>query len=370
MNPNQKRYFDNLDALRFFAFGMVFLSHGFFELPVGEGTQKLNVLSSFSHLGRLGVDFFFVLSSFLITWIILEERKATGGFRTGFFLIRRSLRIWPLYFLIVMFGYSVIFLQQQLTPSPMAHENPSPWWFVFFIVNFYIVQHGDSFLFFLVFLWSIAIEEQFYLFWATVMRWFREWLALLCYTLILSSLIYRYFHLDQSRDLYFHTLSALGNFGVGALTALFCYRQESNFQRICELPKIFIVSGYLLLFACIIFYESIFNFRWLMVNERLFFSLLFAFVISEQCFCTNSFYKAGKFPALNYLGKISYGLYCYHGLVITIVTQAFVFTGNGWHNGWIVAAMGLMFFSLTVLVAHISYRFYEGKFLEWKRDYY
>lgn len=370
MNANAKRHFENLDALRFFAFLLVFLSHGFFRLPLLQGTEQVSTLASFAHLGRLGVDFFFVLSSFLITWIILEERQATGQFKAGYFLIRRSLRIWPLYFIIVLLGYTVIFLQHQFLNTQSTHENPSPGWFLFFIINLYIVHHGDAFLFFLVFLWSVAIEEQFYLFWAAVMRWLPKLLTPVCLSIIFISLLYRFFHLDQSTGLYFHTLSALGNFGVGALTAIFCFRQGPIFHLMQHPPKLFTALIYLLLLTCIIFYERIFNAPVLVVGERLLFSLLFAFVIFDQCLGHRSLFKAGSSAVVNHLGKISYGLYCYHGVVITFTVQALHHFRIRYESGWVMMGMAFLIFMLTVALAHVSYRFFEGRFLDMRRKYY
>ena len=89
-----KHFFKNLDALRFFSFLAVFLSHALFPGKLEDGEGILQGIGSISHLGRLGVDCFFVLSSFLITWIILEEFGSTQNFKIGYFFVRRILRIW------------------------------------------------------------------------------------------------------------------------------------------------------------------------------------------------------------------------------------------------------------------------------------
>src|SRR5947207_13847391 len=91
-----KHFFKNLDALRFLSFFAVFISHAFFRIPNVSGSGFFSAMDRFSHLGRLGVDFFFVLSSFLITWIILEEIVSTRKFILGYFYMRRSLCIWQL----------------------------------------------------------------------------------------------------------------------------------------------------------------------------------------------------------------------------------------------------------------------------------
>ena len=144
MSSSNKTYFPNLDATRFFAFIPVFFTHVFFS-------QNPKVLNSFTYhfvethlkVGILGLDYFFVLSSFLITWIILEEYQNHGTVNLKNFFARRSLRIWPLYFFIVAIGFGAA---SYFTTAPL----PGLPYFLFFVLNFYIVQHGDAFLFFLV----------------------------------------------------------------------------------------------------------------------------------------------------------------------------------------------------------------------------
>ena len=108
-----KYYFPNLDASRFWAFIPVYLTHCFYS------TNSTIINSNFyvfvQHhlkLGLLGLDYFFVLSGFLITWIIIEEQKQTKKFSLKNFYVRRGLRIFPLYFLMVCIGFFIQFLTE------------------------------------------------------------------------------------------------------------------------------------------------------------------------------------------------------------------------------------------------------------------
>jgi len=102
-----KVYFDNLDGLRFFCFLAVFLFHSFHtDLP----TVKQHWLYSFFKFelfgnGFLGVNFFFVLSGFLITYLLIKEKTRNRFIHIGNFWVRRILRIWPLYFACVIYGF-------------------------------------------------------------------------------------------------------------------------------------------------------------------------------------------------------------------------------------------------------------------------
>ena len=96
-----KKHFENLDGLRFLAAISVIFAHCTVFIPFSANNPVSTVLSKmFLYNGDLGVNFFFVLSGFLITYIILEE-KQTGNFSIKSFYIRRVLRIWAVYFIVV-----------------------------------------------------------------------------------------------------------------------------------------------------------------------------------------------------------------------------------------------------------------------------
>src|SRR6476660_5257777 len=103
-----KVFFPNLDGLRFFAFFLVYLQHAFGDLlaEIGQPGFWLGRLqTNVSGAGGIGVSFFFVLSGFLITYLILREIQLYGFLDVRAFYIRRSLRIWPLYYAVIIFGF-------------------------------------------------------------------------------------------------------------------------------------------------------------------------------------------------------------------------------------------------------------------------
>jgi peptidoglycan/LPS O-acetylase OafA/YrhL len=98
-------YRPELDILRFIAFLAVFTSHAV-DYPLSFLLQHhvplfaASSLLAIAHGGPYGVDVFFVLSAYLITELLLREKRATGGLRVPAFYVRRALRIWPVYFLV------------------------------------------------------------------------------------------------------------------------------------------------------------------------------------------------------------------------------------------------------------------------------
>ncbi len=105
-------WFPGLNALRFFAAAIVILMH----IHSNQGVVGLPQLPAFAILfkGLYGVSFFFVLSGFLITYLLLKENKKTGSVNVKQFYLRRVFRIWPLYFIVVAAG---MFFYWQLAPS-------------------------------------------------------------------------------------------------------------------------------------------------------------------------------------------------------------------------------------------------------------
>jgi peptidoglycan/LPS O-acetylase OafA/YrhL len=102
----QKIFFPNLDGLRFICFLLVYLYH--WNLNCALAIENTSVRNSFNFLfgnGNIGVNIFFVLSGFLITFLLIKEKEFSGGVHLKHFYVRRILRIWPLYFLIVVKSY-------------------------------------------------------------------------------------------------------------------------------------------------------------------------------------------------------------------------------------------------------------------------
>ena len=145
----KKIYFPNLNGLRFFAALSVMVYHFF----------GINVLN-----GHFGVILFFVLSGFLITYLLLEELKNTDTISIKKFYVRRILRIWPLYFFILLLSTVLIFFETGIDNS---YSQALPY-YLFFIPNLaFVMNIGIKYA---VVLWSVGAEEQFYLVWPWIIR--------------------------------------------------------------------------------------------------------------------------------------------------------------------------------------------------------
>ncbi len=363
-----KNYFENLDATRFLGFFHVFLAHCFFTTnPQIENSKAFHIATVNIRSGFLGLDYFFVLSSFLLTWLALNEWQKTGNFKPGLFMIRRGLRLWPLYFLLVLGTYiTVFFWGDRFSIS----ELPPISVFLLFVSNLWVSIHGQGFLFLLVFFWSIAVEEQFYVFWAFVLRFLHNHLVVVSFVMIAISLIFRALNLQNEPNLFFNTLSYLGNFGIGALTANLAFQQGALLRRIEQMPRWFILSTYLLLLTLTLGYFRWFQSPFMIVTEKIIFGIFFSFLILEQCYAKNSLFKLGKFKVISYFGQLSLGLYCFHGIVLTLAIP-FIKSHGFAVEGWQVYVINpFIIFSCTLIIAWLSYRYFEQPIHNKRRFFY
>ena len=361
------KYFKELNSLRFIGFIGVFFGHVFFSNSPEIINSKLyaTLFSYGKILGFISIDSFFVLSSFLITWKALEEIKFTNTFQFKNFLIRRSLRIWPLYFLIVFLGFLIEYFKSYYFLE--SEKLPSIWNFILFILNYDIIENGYNFLFFMVFMWSISVEEQFYVFWAIIIKWFNKYLLAISFLIILISLLFRVYFINDSLSLNFHTVSALGNFGIGALTAILAFKYPHFISKLQSLTRNTILFVYLIIFSFFILMPFLIENNFFIITQRVLFSIFFSFIILEQSYCDKSIVKVSRIKYFNFFGKISYGLYCYHGIIITIILQMSGFLRESLLNSLVLYP--IIIFVSTLAISQISFRFYESKFLNFKSKF-
>lgn len=361
-------YFENLDATRFLGFFHVFLAHCFFTANTQiANSVAFDIATKNVRSGFLGLDYFFVLSSFLLTWLALSEIKKTRKFHPGLFLVRRGLRLWPLYLLLVLATYGFVSLSGD---AFSISELPPIRVFLLFYSNIWMSLHGQNFLFLLVFFWSIAAEEQFYLFWAFVMQFLSKYLPAVILVMIAVSLVFRWYYLENEPFLFFNTISYLGDFAIGAGIAYLAFSKPQFIIFFQEIPTWLIGGIYLILLILTVGY-----FRWFMspimvVTEKLIFCSFFAFVILEQNYAKNSLFKLGKFKKISYLGQLSLGLYCYHGIVLTFLMPWLKIHGFAESNFQVFLINPLLILGLTILISVISYELFEKHVHGLRRKFY
>lgn len=368
----KKVYFENLDGLRFLCFLSVFFFHSF-HTEIAE--IKSSAIYQFIKVdlfknGSLGVNFFFVLSGFLITYLLIEEKKLNGQIDLKKFWIRRILRIWPLFYLCVFIGFYIFpLLKSAFGQTP--NETATLGYYLTFTNNFDFMVKGLPDASILGVLWSVAIEEQFYFVWPIILYFLpirNYWIAFS--TVIVGSLIFRSMHNDYMSHEH-HTISCIGDMAIGAFGAWLMLTSLQFKQKIQELPSLSIGVIYIAYLVVFLFRDEILlqNNNFISVIERPIIASVMLLIILEQCFSKNSFFKLSKFENLTKLGTISYGLYCLHFLAILIVTtltKKFVLNTELWQVMILDTSLALL---VAIGISKISYNFYEKPFLKLKERF-
>jgi FkbM family methyltransferase len=368
-----KIFFPNLDGLRFLAFCFVFVEHGLGPMAglirstsPAASLVKENVIQA----GWVGVSFFFVLSGFLITYLILIEIDLRGRLDVGSFYMRRTLRIWPLYFAVIAFAIILYPAAKSLFGLPGSIQIGNPFYYAAFLGNFDVINQGAGHgAFSTNITWSVAIEEQFYCLWPLLFFLLpRRSYALIFPSIILLSTAFRWVHTDDERIIYYHSLSVVSDLAIGGLAAYWSINSARFMQFIRSLGRPSIVTAYCIGAVLLIFKRPLFQAAGPAVC-RLILASFFAFVVLEQNFADRSFIKASRLRLASFLGKYTYGLYLLHAIAITLLLGAFKF-----RHVEVDSAPRALFFAaaslgLSILLSILSYHLYEKRFLNLKQRF-
>lgn len=346
----EQRYFQSLDGVRFFSILAVIWHH----------SMPSNLPEVFAR-GFLGVDMFFVLSGYLIVSLLLRE-KANNNQNIALrnFYVRRALRIFPVYFG-VLFGLSIIYgLVKQGDADSEQYFSILPIYLAF-LANWSLVHAANLGIY-----WSLATEEQFYIFWPVIEKIFRPKVVLFILGVFLminqavnfgyldGFFMWLYQH-DTPVDL--HILDTTFTpicLGVLLAHALNNKTAFDYLSRLFNFSWMSIVVGLLLLTLVALLASDISGFPRLLIQITMCLWLL-TLVINEDHYLR----PLMAFPLIKRLGQVSYGMYVYHMFTLHIVRE--LLARYGIEIEGVLFVFGLL---LTTLIAELSYRFYESPFLK------
>jgi len=362
----EKVFFPNLDAIRFIAFFLVYIYHGF-----GDAFDLFSI--HVNNLGSIGVSIFFVLSGFLITYLILTEINIKGKLDVKAFYIRRTLRIWPLYFVIVI-GVFVIypFIQHFFHDASTTDSNPL--YYFTFLSNFDVIRtqkffNGNDYLASNT-TWSVAVEEQFYLLWPLFFFFLnKRFYPVLLWGFIILCYKFRWIVHNDPVTLYFHSLSVCGDLALGGLIAYYSITSERfrSFFKNMNVTNQVIIFGFLLFMIA-----SSYTFPFMKFQApfgRLAFIVLFAFLILNQCFTDKPLVALSRFRFISKWGRYTYGLYLLHAIALLITNYLFSFFIVGERSLFILILIGITGFVFSLVISYISYTYYESYFLKLKKRF-
>ena len=349
-------YFKRLDSLRFLAFFFVFWSHLFtkkFNIDwISKNTTIQTILKSFVYTGGIGVEIFFVISGFLITFLMIKEYESNSKINIKHFYLRRILRIWPLYYLIFLTG---IFILPNLI-NTFQFEG-SIWKNLCFLNNFDMENKEPN----IAVGWSVAIEEQFYLFWPIIfsLLYKRKLLNLFCIIAFIGSIVFIYTH---KLTAHFNTLGNIHHLMTGCLGAsIYCQNKDKISNSILTKNTFFYFNILLSIIMVILSnLNSFFSFYGVIIPFN--FLLIIVHLIDNNGDSKISFYSK--------MGKYTYGMYLYHAIFIILIKILLDKLGIDYHSNLIVIlGMGIVSLTLTILSSILSYNYFEKPFLKLKSKF-
>ncbi len=355
-----------LDGVRGFAAATVFIYH--YGGGAQSGNPVLRIVGTAIHFGWAGVSLFFVLSGFLISGILWDGYKKPNWWKR--FYARRSLRIFPLYYLAILIAVLVgIFVA-------VPGTTLAPFW-IYFLYLGNIPALGSQLAHLpqalpLGHFWSLAVEEQFYLIWPFLLVLCvgkRNTAKRLILALCILSLAYRVvllaFHAPYAWQGEF-LFGRAGELLAGAWLALSLRGDSNERERIFRwLPAVLVASG-IALVAIIAASQGPGFETPLMSTIGLFICSLFFTSIVASCLRPGVIQTIFQFPFLRWLGKISYGIYVYH---LLLRNGFYWITDHLVPNAERNARLGILFCVAlvgTLAVASLSFYTFESAFLRIK----
>ena len=351
------KYVKQLDSLRAIAVILVMINHWITY-------RFINNIPT----GKIGVDVFFVLSGFLITRILFNSREnaesgnASKSRPLKNFFIRRALRIFPIYYL-------TLFVLLIFHESTETNIQSAFGWFITYTSNFYFIKLGnwDGMI---SHLWSLSVEEQFYLVWPWLMLFVnKKYLRAVIIGFIITGIAGGYLTSGSKVD-YIYTFACFDAFGLGALLAWhITYRPET-------LKKFFSRLSVFAGLAAVLFIAGLVQQNWKYVPLRtLNATIALWFITYIMTYAENGKLRF-KFifnnPVLIYLGKISYGIYLFHNFIpdinLNIINVYFnpllpdVLYKTYWN--YLFLAENIL---LVIIISSLSYVLIEKRFLNLKK---
>lgn len=373
--PATRIFFPNLNGLRFLAVLLVIIAHV-------EGIRGAFHLSNFWHvstiplLGQLGVDLFFVLSGFLITYLLLAEKQQLGNIDFKAFYLRRALRIWPLYYVVVIlslfiFPYIELLYFPALTPGVATNLGMKASLYAVMLPNvakelYPAVPYASQ-------AWSIGVEEQFYIIWPVLVyysrNYYRNFLLIALVVVITTQLSWAlttpWRHPLPINELTTFIKGFLAFFriqcmAIGGLFAVLLFQQKGPLlKRLTCRPAQMALLVLLPFFVVCGVQVPYFT------HEL--YAVLFGLLVLNLALTETSLISL-RTPMLDYLGRISYGLYMFHSLAIVLAIR--VVGAFGYLVGFVNhAGVYLATLAISIGLAAVSYHWLENPFLRLKKHF-
>lgn len=346
-------YYKGLNGIRAIAVLSVLISH------IIVGANYINPQYELDQLdvANYGVTMFFTLSGFLISSLLILENKKSGTIQLRDFYMRRILRIWPIYYLYIFISVACVFvfLGQDIVQPQLAY-------YLTFFANFpFIIGTG---LLAISHLWSIGVEEQFYVFWPWLFRNIGNILEKLSFFVlvfyflkIISLFIFKYTDIDIIYTIFnVNRFDCMGIGGIGAVL----YHQNNKLAEIFTNKFV----QWIVLFCLILILFGKFRFS-MLVDHQLVSLVTLSLILSNIKLEKPLINLENKF--FNFIGKLSYGIYVYHMLIILLIIPVIKLLPYSDFSKTVV--LSLFTIVVTLIISYLSYNYFELPFLKLKSKF-
>lgn len=364
-----KVHFKGFNAMRAIAALTVVVVHTFeFSDRFGFDKSTLGFFPKIEHFSYLSVDFFFVLSGFLITYLLMVEKEKYDTISVKQFYIRRILRIWPLYYLLFFVAFVVCPFLPNFDAEIKNQGLQLLLYGTFFANLAYILGQKTAIL---GVTWSVAVEEQFYLVWPIFSKKASDFKVMALKVIFgYLSLKFFLFCLDRfvfhENNQFIHVLfqfvevTKIDCMAIGALGSIYLYNNGPS--KIQSINKYFVIG--FLLFVIWFSYQHFYLTQFYNEIHAMLYTLVLLIIATRP--------KLANFLENRlsiFLGNISYGIYMLHMVVVA-------FTATYLKQFWasnpsfeMFVLLELFIICTTILLAWLSYTFFEKKFLLLKKRF-
>ena len=348
-----RTYYPILDELRGVAIILILLFHNF---------DFISILS----VGWIGVDIFFVLSGYLITKIIIDQKTTSHNF--SIFLVRRTLRIFPVYFLFLLVFFHTLPYLSDFVDNNLFYSNNQVWFWVY-AQNWLFILKGTDPNLYLNHFWTLAVEEQFYISWPIILYITHSKtkriviLTLIFLLLIVSRFIFSFYQpfAISYENLFFFT--RIDGLVMGSFIAIIGFKKfHSSIKKHIKLLILFVTS-LLLVYAELENSNTITN-SFLYPLLALSIGIILAHLLTATG-SLNTFIKRKN--VLYFFGTISYSLYVIHWPIYLVIEN--LFSSRKKHltddllNSILIAFIAIL---VSVVLSYFSYIFFEKRILKLK----
>jgi peptidoglycan/LPS O-acetylase OafA/YrhL len=352
-------YLPGLNGIRAIAASIVLIFHidQFFEF---FGIASLGYHKT--GMAGYGVILFFVLSGFLISYLLLSEKEKYKKIDLPKFYVRRILRIWPIFYLVIIITLLIFFINPTLIYFPKGNECKT---FILFSLLLSNVGYGMGLgITTITPLWSVGVEEQFYAFWPFLVNKSKNILRTFISVIVVYFVLKLFFRFIENGYIYdIISLSCFDCMAIGGIGA-YLYFIKSKLLKIIYHPILQIIAWSILLVS--IFYKPLHLFS--IIDKEI--HAVFYLIILNVSTNNKSLIKLEN-RFLDFIGKISYGMYVFHMIVLVstsyFLTKIIKYQPTGSISDYLM--IYLIVIIGTIGLASLSYYYFESYFLKLKGKY-